>query len=253
MSDLNRLPSRWCLVAVLAAALVCPLLLDPVPAAAQRSRDSDVPPEQREPRQPPRRERDKGPSKDGKAAEVPPKPIPSRIRPPGGSIVPQGGAERARLLAELYAHLATAADEEAGNRVASAIEHVWLTTGSDTVTLLVERARRAENDKQPELALRLLDRAIQLAPDYPELFNRRAALHFSQNNVRASLGDLRRVLALEPNHYKALEALGSIFKDIGRKKAALEVYRKLYEVHPQMPGAKSTLEELEREVNGQAS
>lgn len=192
--------------------------------------------------------------KDGKAAEAaPPKPIPKSIRPPGGTSVPEGGGGRAKLLDELYAHLATAETEAVAQRIAAAIEHVWMTSGSDTINLLSERARRAVAEKNPELALRLLDRAALLAPDYPETFNRRAAVHFAQGNMQASLGDLRRVLALEPNHYKALATLGQIFKDLDRKKAALEVYRRLYQVYPLMSGVKSALDELEREVIGQDS
>lgn len=194
------------------------------------------------------------PPKGGKRAEnAPPKPIPKSMRPPGGNSIPQGAGERAKLLDELYAHLATAEDETVAGRVAAAIEQIWATTGSDTVSLLMARARRASEEKKPELAIRLLDQAIELAPDYPELFNARAAMHFGQNNLTSSVADLRRVLALEPNHYKAMETLGQIFKDIGQKKAALAMYRKLAEVYPLMPGTKTTLDELEREVNGQAS
>jgi tetratricopeptide (TPR) repeat protein len=194
-----------------------------------------------------------GQPKDGRSAKAPPepKPIPKSMRKPGASAVPEGAGERAQLLDELYAHLATAEDEAVAKRITTAIEHVWMTTGSDTVGLLMERSRRAVRDKNPELAVRLLDRAVALAPDYAEVFNQRAAVHYLRNNTRLAVGDLRRVLALDPNHYKALEALGQLFKEMDRKKAALEVYRKLYEVHPHMSGVKSTLDELSREVEGQ--
>lgn len=241
-------------VMLAAVALAAPTLLVPLTAGAQRKETFEPPPPSQEPRRAPRSERDKSSPKDGKAAEAaPPKPIPKSLRPPGGSPVPYSGAARAQLLGELYAHLATAESEETGTRVATAIEHVWATQGGDTVKLLIERAQRAVDDKKPEMALRLLDRAALLAPDYPEVFNRRAALYFGQNNVASSIGDLRRVLALEPNHFRAMEALASIFKELGRKKAALEVYRKLFEIHPQMPSVKSTFEELEREVSGQGT
>lgn len=250
-------PSRF--LPACALILAAPLLLAVPPVAAQQDRGWETeqrrpPRTEREPRPGERSDRDKAPQKDGKAADAaPPKPIPKSMRPPGGNAVPQGGAERAKLLDELYAHLSTAEDENVANRIAGAIEQVWQASGSDTVNLLMERARRAVGEKKPELALQLLDRAAQLAPDHAEVFNRRAAVHYAQNNARASIGDLRRVLALEPNHFRALEALGQVFKELGQKKAALEVYRRLYEVHPQMSGAKSTFEELEREVSGQAS
>lgn len=252
--------------ALLAIAAALPLTM-PLPSQAQRAPDLDLggPPEtgqrsppQRQQREPRANERDPlGPPSGNRpgnkkgAEAAPPKPIPKSMRPPGGSSVPQGGGERAKLLDELYANLATAEDETVAGRIAAAIEHVWMASGSDTVNLLMERARRASGEKKPELAIRLMDRAAQLAPDFPEVFNTRGAIHFSQNNLGSAVGDLRRVLALEPNHYKALETLAQIFKEMGSKKAAVEMYRKLYQIHPLMAGAKSALDELEREVNGQ--
>lgn len=191
--------------------------------------------------------------KDGKAEAAEPKPIPKSMRRPGANAVPEAASERAKLLDELYIRLATAGDEAVAARIANAIEHVWVTSGSDTVSLLLERARRAAGEKKHDLAIKLLDRATQLVPDHAEVFYRRASVNLARSNMQSALGDLRRVLALDPNNYKALEALGQIFKELGRKKAALEVFRKLYEVHPHMSGAKSTLDELEREVDGQAS
>ena len=254
--------------ALLAISLALPLM-QPVPSHAQRAPELDRgappdagqrPPPQRPQRDPRANERDPfGPKSDNRpsskkgAEAAPPKPIPKTMRAPGGSSVPQGGSERAKLLDELYANLATAEDETVAGRIAAAIEHVWMASGSDTVNLLMERARRASGEKKPELAIRLMDRAAQLAPDFPEVFNTRGAIHFSQNNLGSAVGDLRRVLALEPNHYKALETLAQIFKEMGRKKAALAMYRKIHQVHPHMAGVKSALDELERDVNGQES
>lgn len=191
--------------------------------------------------------------KDGKAEAAEPKPIPKSMRRPGANAVPESGGERAKLLDELYIRLATAGDEAVANRIATAVEHVWATSGSDTVSLLLERARRAAGEKKRDLAIKLLDRAAQLAPDHAEIFYRRASVHLAHNNMSSAVGDLRRVLALDPNYYKALEALGQLFKEMGRKKAALEVYRRLYDVHPHFSGAKSTMDELAREVDGQES
>ena len=207
------------------------------------------------------RQRDRGDPRSGtrrpapkdKAEAAEPKPIPKSMRRPGANAVPEAASERAKLLDELYIRLATADDEAAGARIANAIEHVWVTSGSDTVGLLLERARRATGEKKHDLAIRLLDRATQLLPDHAESFYRRASVNLARNNMVSAVGDLRRVLALDPNNYKALEALGQLFKELGRKKAALGVYRRLFAVHPQMPGAKSTMDELTREVDGQES
>ena len=253
MRDKSR-STPFTLTASAAAVLVAVLAMTPL-AEAQRGPGEREGPgaldrPQREPLPPPRREREKA-DQQKKAAE-PPKPIPARIARPGSRGVPESGAERVKLLTELHAHLATAADEVSANRVAAAIEHVWRSASSDTVNLLMERAQRATTEKNYETAVRLLDRAAQLAPDNAEVFRVRAAVNYARDDMGACIADLRRTMALEPNHFKALEMLGSIFKELGRKTAALAFYRKLYEIHPQMSGVKSAFEELDREVMGQA-
>src|SRR5581483_1910129 len=130
-------------------------------------------------------------------------------------------------------------------------ERVWMHSGSATIDLLLDRAIRAMAEKKPELALKLLDHIVVLAPDFTEAWNRRAYVYFVQNDVERALGDLRRALALDPNHFKALDGLAQILREIGQKKAALEAFKQLLDVHPYWPGAKQAVEELEREVDGQ--
>jgi tetratricopeptide (TPR) repeat protein len=167
-------------------------------------------------------------------------------------IQPRTPAEREKALSDLYAHLATAEDEAAAKVVAGNIERLWLNSGSDTVALLMERAMQAAQQKKSPLALKLLDEVVAMAPDYAEAWNRRAYVNFTDNNVERALGDLRRVLALDPNHFKALDGLAHILKDIGQKKAALAAVKQLMDVHPFWDGAKAMHDELAREVEGQA-
>ncbi len=174
------------------------------------------------------------------------------LKAPGSSI-PIDPVKRARLLKDLYAFLATAEDKESAGQITEAIERVWMAAAGDTVAVLLDRAVKAAATERPDLALSMLDTVTRIAPDFPEGFNRRAYVYYGLNEYERALGDLRRVLALEPNHYKALEGLGQILKETDRKKAALEVYRRLVEVHPFASGAKTTLEELERVVAGQGS
>jgi len=76
-------------------------------------------------------------------------------------------------------------------------------------------------------------------------------VHYMQNHVDLALGDLRRALALDPNHFKALDGLAQILREIGQKKAALQALKQLIDVHPFWSGAQEAIEELTREVEGQ--
>lgn len=171
-------------------------------------------------------------------------------RAPGQNL-PDTPQQRAKLLQSLYAHLATADSEEQAQSVVEAIERLWLHSGSDTVSVLMERSLKAVGDNNAELALKLLDAVVELAPDYAEGWNRRAYVYYMQNDFERALGDLRRVLALEPSHFKALDGLGQILREIGQKKGALKAYQRLLEVHPYWSGARQAIDELKREVEGQ--
>jgi tetratricopeptide (TPR) repeat protein len=165
---------------------------------------------------------------------------------------PRTPAEREKALSDLYAHLATAADEQQAKTVANSIERLWMNAGGDTVLVLMERAAKAAQAKQTAQALRFLDAVVDLAPDFTEGWHRRARLHYMENNIELALGDLRRVLALDPNHFEALEAMAHVLKEIDQKRGALAAVRKLLEVHPFAEGAKQLQDELARAVEGQA-
>jgi tetratricopeptide (TPR) repeat protein len=165
--------------------------------------------------------------------------------------LPKTPAERDKTLSDLYALLATADDEESAKAVADAIERIWQYSGSPTLDVLMERSAKALTEKKNDLALKLLDFAVELAPDFTEAWNRRAYVHFLKSDYQRALGDLRRTLALDPNHYKALEGLAQILREVGQKRGALQAFKKLIDVHPYWAGAQQAIDELEREVEGQ--
>jgi len=192
-------------------------------------------------------------AQDPKATQEPPKasPEPKAKAPNRGSALPKTPAEREKTLSDLYALLATSDDEETAKAITDAIERVWLHSGSATIDVLMERSIKAMSQKKVDLALKLLDSVVDLAPDYTEAWNRRAYVHFVLKDTERALGDLRRALALDPNHFKALDGLAQILREIGQKKPALKAFRQLLDVHPYWSGAKEAVEELEREVDGQ--
>ena len=165
--------------------------------------------------------------------------------------LPTTPLERQRLLANLYAYLATSEDEAQAQTVAHTIERLWAYSGSDTIALLMDRATRALNGGNTDLALRLLDASVDLAPDYAEGWNRRAHAHALRNDFERAVGDLRRCLALDPNHYKALEVLGQILQQGGQKNAALKAYQRVLEINPNATYLKETIRILATEVEGQ--
>lgn len=218
---------------------------EPGSRSAPNAPDKAPPPRRNDPRRKDERGQPEAKPSGPKATEA-------KKKPSLGRTIPEAPAERAKLLDDLYAHLATAADEETAKPFADTIERVWLTSGSDTVATLMERAMQAAGHQRNDLALQLLSAVVDLAPDYAEGWNRRAYVFYTEGDYERSLGDLRRVLALDPNHYKALDGLGQIMRQLDRKAQALQAYEKLQMVHPYWPNIQTTVEELRREVQGRA-
>jgi len=160
-------------------------------------------------------------------------------------------AARRELLGELYHRLREAENQDSAELIASAIEQLWLRSGSDTIDLLMSRAGILIAGERFDTALRILNSVVELAPDYPEGWSRRAEIFFVKKEIRKSLDDLRHVLALDPSHYKAIQGLGLLMREVGDDKAALQAIRKVLKVHPYLEDARQAEQELSREVEGQ--
>jgi len=170
---------------------------------------------------------------------------------PGQVKIDAFDGDSSELLKKFYDRLAHVKDATSAGMLGSAIEMMWHRSGSDTIDLLMTRSLTAVNNQDAELALKLLDSVTELAPKFAEGWNRKAYVHFSQKQYGEALEDLRQALALDPRHFKAIDGLANVLRELGDKKRALQIYRTLIKVHPFWPGAKEAMEELQREVDGQ--
>lgn len=168
-----------------------------------------------------------------------------------GLSFPQNPEEAKIVVRKLFGGLSKMEDPSLAQKVMATIERIWRMPGGDTVNLLMDRASDAADKNNTDLALKLLDAALDLAPDYAEAWNRRAFVHYLKGDTERALGDLRRTLALEPKHFKALQGLAKILDEQGQKKGALKAMEELYKVNPTTPGAKTAIENLKKEVEGQ--
>ena len=91
----------------------------------------------------------------------------------------------------------------------------------------------------------------EVEPRYAEGWNQLATIYFLREDYDNAMRQLQHVLALEPNHFKAIEGLSIILRETGRKKAALQATRKVLAIYPHLKSAKQAEEELQREVEGQ--
>jgi tetratricopeptide (TPR) repeat protein len=150
----------------------------------------------------------------------------------------------------LFGALKAAPDDTSAKAVEDRIWALWTSAGNDTTGLLMSRAKKAIDDNNYELALKLLDAVIEIKPEYTEAWNRRATVYFLKKDYGNSLADLSKVLTREPRHFGALSGLGLIMQDIGDDKRALDAYRKALAVYPRLKGVSDKVKTLVEKVEG---
>lgn len=160
-------------------------------------------------------------------------------------------AMRAEALKELYDELHEARDAAAAEPITEEIEQAWRNSGSDTVNLLMSRVDNFVLASDLDLALQVLDAVTEIAPEDAEAWHQRALVNIMKNDYAGALSDLRRALALDPNHYKAIRDLGVALRQTGDKKGALEAFRKALDVNPFLEQARQAADELKLELEGQ--
>jgi tetratricopeptide (TPR) repeat protein len=158
--------------------------------------------------------------------------------------------ERTHDINFLFGALKAAPDEASAKAVEERIWAVWASAGTDTTNLLMSRAKKAIDDKDYDLALRLLSSVIEIKPEFTEAWNRRATVYFMQKDYANSLADIGKVLTREPRHFGALSGLALIMQDIGDDKRALDAYRKALEVYPRLNGVAEKVKTLTEKVEG---
>jgi tetratricopeptide (TPR) repeat protein len=112
------------------------------------------------------------------------------------------------------------------------------------------RAKVAIDNKETDVALKLLDAIIKLRPDYVEAWNRRATLYYLQNDYARSMEDIRQVLAREPRHFGALAGLGMILQETGDDKRALDAFRRALAINPYLEKVPDMVKSLTEKVEG---
>ena len=174
-----------------------------------------------------------------------------KLEPPIGDLPLQSPIDRGKVLAQLYEQLGKVADAEAAAPIMEAIQRIWRLSGSDTVDLLMARAERFTKEDDLDLAQKIIDAAVDMAPDQAEAWDLRAKINFLKKDYDAAIADLKRALDRDPKHYDAMSDLGVVYEAMGAKKEALEAYRKALAINPYLSEPKRAVEELRREIDGQ--
>ena len=126
----------------------------------------------------------------------------------------------------------------------------WRKSGSPKSDLLLKRGMNAMAQGKFTASVKHLTAAIDYTPMFAEAWNMRATVFFLMEKYALSVSDIQQTLKLNPRHFGALSGLGMIFERSGQPKQALEVYKKLLEVHPRSSNAITSVNRLIKDLEG---
>ena len=169
-----------------------------------------------------------------------PEPIPAvaRLKP---------SEMRAEQLDKLFARLIKSSDASDAQRTEQSIWNLWMTSDSPTADALLAQAMKASAANETGAALSILDKVIEVHPNYAEAWNKRATVYFLIGRYNDSIKDIEKVLELEPRHFGALSGLGMIKRQQHDLAGARAAFEEALSYNPHMEGAKRALEEIESE------
>jgi tetratricopeptide (TPR) repeat protein len=143
------------------------------------------------------------------------------------------------------------ADQMGWQQIEQSIIREWSKSGSPAMDLLLQRGREALGEGEIDAALEHLTALVDHAPDFAEGWNTRATAHFRAERYGLAMRDLSRALALEPRHFGAMIGLATILRETGQEEEALEVLRRVHEIHPHRPNVIEGIERLSSRYDGQ--
>ena len=175
---------------------------------------------------------------------------PKELLSPPSELPPSGHGEAGYSLDTLFSALKIAPDETSAKAIEERIWAVWIQSGSDTCDLLMTRVKAAMEDKDYDLAIRLLDSIIAIKPGYVEAWNQRATVYYLKDDYPHAIADIAEVLAREPRQFGALAGLGLMLQEIGDDKDALDAYRKALTIDPHLENIPDVVKTLSEKVEG---
>jgi tetratricopeptide (TPR) repeat protein len=149
-------------------------------------------------------------------------------------------------LDSLFAKLQRASNEDDARQTELKIWEVWSQSDSVTADVLLTQAVVAMNAGDNKSSFNILNRVIEIYPNYAEAWNKRATLNFMIGRYDESLADIDRVLDLEPRHFGALSGRGMIYQAQEKWGAALDAFREALKINPNMASVKNAIHELEK-------
>jgi len=151
----------------------------------------------------------------------------------------------------LFQSLAGAKDAHQARVIESRIWSLWLATGDRVVNSEMARGIALMNAGALQSALASFDRIIDGDPTFAEGWNKRATVYYMMGDLKRSVLDIERTVALEPRHFGAFSGLGLIYLTLGDDHAALRAFERALRIHPYYGDIENQVRRLRKKIKGE--
>ena len=151
-------------------------------------------------------------------------------------------------LETLFITLSSSSDKQVIRSTENQIWDIWFAHPNSDVERLMQIGVQRMNANRQSEAMIIFSQLVENFPDYAEAWNRRATLHYILGNYQESIGDIERVLSLEPRHFGALSGLGLVYLQLDQLRKAKGAFEDLIKVHPNSPSARQNLRKVNEDL-----
>ncbi|WP_152449157.1 MULTISPECIES: tetratricopeptide repeat protein [unclassified Roseivivax] len=167
------------------------------------------------------------------------------------SIPAQGHAEATSdRAAELARDLAEAVDAAEAQRLERELQLEWSKSGSAAMDLLLKRGRDALEINETDRAIDHLLALTDHAPGFAQGWYSLAQAYYAQGQYGQAADALERTLALNPNHFGALQGMGALLEQLDRQALAYRAYAEAEALRPFDKDVTEALKRLDLAANG---
>ncbi|MBC7783116.1 MAG: tetratricopeptide repeat protein [Burkholderiales bacterium] len=131
-----------------------------------------------------------------------------------------------------------------------AMWQIWFRGGCADANRLVARGAEALNMQDVDRAMEHLNRAIAMAPDFPEAYNQRAIAFYLSEQHHESIADSKRTIELMPLHFGAWAGMGHCFLASGMLAEALDAYENALRINPHLQCVAELAQEIRERTKG---
>jgi tetratricopeptide (TPR) repeat protein len=140
--------------------------------------------------------------------------------------------EKEQQLNERFERLRKAENRPDAIRHENAIWQLWIKHPDPDATRKLQDAMNHRRAYEFTQALELLNELEQMHPEWAEVYNQRATVHFHLQDLEASLQDVYETLKREPRHFGSLAGRGVIRLSQGKAALGYQSILEAMKYHP---------------------